>query len=360
MNIYILGTILPCLFFRNKNGNVIVGEKRYNITNLLAVAVFIFYFMISSFRAVSVGNDLVRYAERFVRIGKTPWPDIFKLGDTWGFEYGYVLFCKLLSLFSSNPRILIVASSLFIIGSFYRAIAKYSENPMISMYLFHLFGFYITSFNLIRLLMAVSICLWAIDSIKERKIATFSLIVMVAMFFHTSAIVFFAAYVTPKLKTNKTMFLFSCLIGCITYGLSKYITILMTYVLSGAYQGYRTEVGAGSGNGLLLWMCFILVFAYLNQKGKRDYDYNMWVNFIFIVILFNILALNLTTVSRLIWYFKVALLFLIPRISNGLRKKSNSYEKIIFDLGAYIAPWYFYIPMIMSKYLAVMPYVFGL
>lgn len=362
MSIYIIATVTPLIFSFFKKISIKAGtSKKYDFNTVAVIFLGVMYFIISAFRADSVGNDLIRYVSRYQMVGRTPWHNIFNLGDTWGFEVGFVFLCKLLSIFTLNPRILVVVSSFIIVGSFYRTIIKYSENALISMYLFNLFGFFVTSLNLMRLFLAVAICLWSIEYVEQKKFLKFVLIVIIASLFHTSAIVFLVVYFAPSIKINKTTFVLSAIFCIVSFFFSKQITLLMTYVFSENYSGYRGEIGSGSGNGLLILLIGIFIFAYISfdREDRKDEVLTLWINLLFITIVLNILATRLSSVSRLMWYFKISLIFLIPHISNVAKKKSYNFNFCVFQIISNIAPWYFYYAMLSSPYLAVTPYILG-
>ena len=69
------------------------------------------FLMISMFRDVSVGADTKQFYDAFTIIGNRSLELSFEYSR---YEKGFILLCKLLSIVSNNPQILIIITSLFI------------------------------------------------------------------------------------------------------------------------------------------------------------------------------------------------------------------------------------------------------
>lgn len=93
---------------------------------------FMILFFISAFRSIDIGNDTVTYVMMFERFGSSS--NIFEL-DT-SIEIGYTMLNKILYLISTNPLILFIITSAFILGAFMNFIYKNSNIVWLSIFLF--------------------------------------------------------------------------------------------------------------------------------------------------------------------------------------------------------------------------------
>ena len=227
--------------------------------------------LISALRMSTVGADLQNYLVRFDVIAETPWNNLNILNELWGFEYGFLLLNKIISIFTNDSRILIYVTSFFINFSFSYFIYKYSEKPYLSFYLFVAFNFFGTSLNLVRLFLAGSILLYSIKYLEEKKLAKFVLIVLLATTFHSSALIFIFAYFLKDFKLNEKFYFIMAIIGGIflLFG-DSILTIMLKYGSSFYYDRYGENVGSGDGLMFLIFLVILLIFIiFTSFQGKK-------------------------------------------------------------------------------------------
>src|SRR5699024_193999 len=147
-------------------------DKRTKI-KIITVLFFIVLLLISSLRSVNVGTDMNVYFSRYSIIGETSFNELYKLNELWGFEYGYMIFNKIMFSISTSYYFFTFVTSGFILFSFYKFMYKYSSNITVSYTLFILLYFFGTSLNLIRLFLAISINLFRIKYLIDRDFARF-------------------------------------------------------------------------------------------------------------------------------------------------------------------------------------------
>ena len=87
-------------------------------------------FLIAALRGETVGTDLENYLPAFKTIVNTSWDAIFEID--W--EPGYIVFNKLLSLFSDDNRFFLIVTSLFTTVGYLLFIWKNSKKPWLSVF----------------------------------------------------------------------------------------------------------------------------------------------------------------------------------------------------------------------------------
>ncbi len=182
-----------------------------------------FLCFLSSFRSSIVGNDTHSYIYIFEQAN-----EYVKYGSR--FEIGYVYFNYILSKITDNPQYVFIICSIVICYSFGRFIWKYSKMPWLSMLLFFLLTFGSTV-NIMRQMLAISILLWGVDFIQQKKLLYFAVTIVVATLFHNTAFLFAPAWFLPGLKLDKKVVLFMVGIAIIMYiGFSGLLNYAFSYL----------------------------------------------------------------------------------------------------------------------------------
>ena len=187
--------------------------RKINVSKLVIPMATIPLLFFMSFRAINVGADTKQYVFVFNQISNISLFDLFKtntyaVGGRYrlSFEYGYRLFNKLVSYFSTDGQAITVANSILIIFLLSLLIKKRSMHPALSIWLYITLGVFQTEMNMSRNAIAILICYLSLQFIKEKKLVKYILCVLIATLFHTSSILFIPLYwivdkvkLTPKL-----------------------------------------------------------------------------------------------------------------------------------------------------------------
>ncbi len=148
------------------------------------VFAFLPIFLMAAARSYTVGVDTSMHCRAFTTISQLPFDSLGSMTERY--EYGFVLFCKLLSLISGNYQVLIIASSAIICFCAAYFIYRLADEPVLPTVLFLclLFPNYL---NIMREAIAIAIGMLAIVALKDRKTPLFVLLVLLACTFHKSA-----------------------------------------------------------------------------------------------------------------------------------------------------------------------------
>ena len=137
------------------------------------------------------------------------------------------------------------------------------------------------------------------------------------------------------------------------------------------YEKYAENIGSGSGNGMLILLIFIFVVCYINESRRNvgcinqyameKIGYNdIWLHMLLLAILFNFVALRLEIAARIMWFFKPALIFLIPNTFRYYRLKSKS-DYVLFIgilIVCIVLPFIYYSSSIKIDNFGIVPYEF--
>ena len=167
---------------------LLVGFSSKNGKTIFIWLCFFELTFIAGFRAWNIGNDTQSYVHAFMLSGS--YSELFKTH----MEAGYLLYNRVLSLFTSDPQMLLLTTSVFIIGIWLRTLYKYSIALTFSMVLFVILGYDMT-LTMIRQEMAMCIIFLALPFVIRRQLIPFLLMVALAYSFHTSAVFAIGLYV---------------------------------------------------------------------------------------------------------------------------------------------------------------------
>lgn len=308
MTIYLLNIALLCLWgiilYKKKN-----GDKYYCLiitTQLL---------FLSCVRSIQTGGDLISYKLGFDAVQSISWDKLYTLkGISFygNIETGWHYLAKALSLIANNFRIVIVfngALLMTIIGLF---IYQNSRCKWLSFYLFITLGYYGHSLSAIRQYLAISILIISMNFVKKRKLLSFLACIFLASLFHKTALCFAIVYLYPMFKLTKKYWCISAIFAFISLLASK--PILNLIINLAGYESYRKYIGNGNGEGMLLMLSayLIIVVIYRKQLQKTEKNYTLYISMLVTAIILNISALQFLLMGRLMEYFHIILIILLP------------------------------------------------
>lgn len=239
-------------------------------------------------------------------------------------EYGYQLLEYFILKFTHNYFWLFFISSLIVVGSHLYIFKKKSKDYLLSIYIFITFGFYLFYFNGLRQGLAMAIVALATPYLIDKKSLKYILIIIVASFFHKTALIMILFYFFIHLR--------------IKFELKAIFIFLGSFLISGAaiqylgsinekYSSY-TEVSELKGGYLTLFFYFLIsLFIYICYKkyNIRDNNYYVLMQLHIYGVLFlipvSMLGANPSGPQRLLFYFVWGLTILIPIILNRINNR---------------------------------------
>lgn len=296
--------------------------KKYNENNILFyMLIFAIFTIVQGFRAYSIGTDTKHYVEIYNTIKNSSWLEILSRRAV-NIEIGFGALMKLIAICNLPARYFLIIIAMIINGGFIYFIYKNSKNPLLSILIFMGTEFFTLSFTALRQMTAVVIILYAYMFIKERKNLKAFLTIILASFFHTTALIFIPVIIFNYIKINKKsleiivgLFLILQIIG---------MPILQFVIENTTYAKYLATNGASGGETQLIVMIIYTIIGltiyYKNDKKGTD---NILILIMITAIYLQSFACRIQLLGRLTWYFYIFNVIYLPNIIASVESKKQ-------------------------------------
>lgn len=231
------------------------GKPYRKAANIFIILISISLVLCSGLRHESIGNDTVNYLNMFEDIKLESWKDLtsdffskyFSPTNNQDKDPGYSIFIKITQIFTSNSRayLFIIAIIFFIsLGKFLKEHTESLQELLFS-YVFYinLFNEYVPN-SAIRQTLAISIIFFAYTNLQKKRYLLFFVYVILASFFHKSALICLLVLPMTYLKNIDKLYylgipLFLLSLLCVNQFASLFLSNNDIYndYLSGSYYG---------------------------------------------------------------------------------------------------------------------------
>ena len=250
----------------------------------------------------SVSIDIAEYMRQYAIIPTLTFGQML----THKFEIGYVLLCRLLEMTFESDRVLLLAMGVLILLPFGRFYDRESSQPMVALMAFVALGMYMHAIIFWRQLAAMAILTFSIPYIRQRKLLPFLLILLAAMSFHKTAVVFLWIYLIYNIPIGKWL-----LIGCagLAAVLGFFGNAIIDLGIALLYPKYalfpRLSIG---GYTLLALLWVVTLLSYWVFRQRMD-DPRVRIPFLMILTAATIQPVCFAFYNwlRIVLYFRVAL-----------------------------------------------------
>jgi len=274
------------------------------------------FFLLIAFR--QTGYDYNSYFEIFENI---------KQGlDVFNIEPGFIFICQLCDSF----RGLLIVIAFVTILLHMTFIYKTSELPFISLLVLSTTYLFPTFMGQMRQGLAMGIVIWSVYFIRDKRILFFLLIIL-ACFIHSSAIIALVFLVLPKTVRNLKYYVYTLLIALVaSFILEPFFSKLLSlfpYVMAIDKLTFysETEDYKLGFNFAIMIRLFVFCFAYYFKDKIKDQLYPILLNIYFYsIVLYLALGFVPQLGGRGTLYFAYFDIILIPMII----KASTRYQKI--------------------------------
>ena len=210
----------------------------------------------------SVSIDIEEYMRQYAAISDLSFAQML----THKFEIGYVLLCRILALLFDSERVLVLAMALIILPLFARSFRQETEDPMVALTAFLALGMYLHAIIFWRQLAAMAILTFSYRYIRQRKLIPFLLVMLAAMCFHKTAVVFLGLYVIYNIPINKWL-LAGCAALSVVLGIfGRQIIRFGIAVIYPRYLTHPLQVMGGETLLALLWTVTLLSYWVLKDR----------------------------------------------------------------------------------------------
>lgn len=335
MYIYILFFLIS--FF------LIYISKKYERMKPVSIFLEIFSITLLSFlaaiRDVSIGTDVNTYVkpifDLFTKYGNATF-EVLSYYNIYNVEFGYKVFNYIISIFTNNFCVLQFFIQFFILMFSFLGIKKmYPKNYVLAYIIFILIA-YNRSLNIVRQLMAIALCIYALSYLFKEKYMKFFFIVIIASFFHSSALIFLAVYIIYQLLLKKNMNQWFLTIGIFSFGVILFIffeplinIFINLHLLSSKYTYYLTNYVSNSLDFSLMEIAIdvFLIFLYLIfSKVYISKDKKSKLYFVLLVIdlVCLIISSRYNSAYRIAMYFNIpTLVYFLSNFKLILKEKNN-------------------------------------
>lgn len=291
-----------------------ISRNSYLIIALLPI------FVLLALRAGNMGADTGVYTMHFTNMINTPLKSAFEMSRM---EKGYLVYVKVLTYITNNPLVYqIICVFIYIIGL--RDFLRFQDNDSEFMFLFMYctLGLFFFMFTGVRQCIAMSICLFSYKYIDRKQLIRFSICLILAFFFHKSAILFIVVPLIIRRKIsilNTTIYFVAALIA------GRYLNVIQDWFNNQFDYAYGIE-NIGSGMVFLLVLIVLTVFSLVmiyNQYGSLNVDERTkaLININFITLFFWIMRLQTRVAERPSYYFMFFSCALYAYALNGTKDK---------------------------------------
>ena len=339
MTIYLIALFGLMLYGGCANHNLTDRrKKRYILIAFTCLTV------IAMLRSYNVGRDLQdHYYKTFMRVVNVDWKNLFDIG----YENGYLVFYKIISMFTDNGQWMIAIHSLFVVGITGWFVYRNSDNVVISTFLFITTNTWFMYMTMMRQSMAVCIVLIGLEVWKNKKLGIkryiiYYLIVLLALQFHSSAIiaVFIPTFDFLQFKRKHIFFSIIAMLGAFVLYNQIFSALSILSVGKRDYTEFYSSSGAAiniiSVYFVLLYVTFFLIGAFsLAYYGKREkngaeiepesneYSDNFLLYMALSLAVCRIVGLKINIVARMTYYFMPFIYVLIPRAIRRMHVQGN-------------------------------------
>lgn len=296
-------------------------------------------------RSDKVGIDNYNYKEIFEYCHRLNFIELFSYGRH---EIGYKFYNRIISLIYYNFNFFMMITSIVSMIGVYFFIRDNSKNYIYSFLIFITFNFYGFFFGIFRQVIGISILLYGIKFIKERKLFLFLISVFLATLFHKTAFIFVLAYPLYNIKINKTILIvWICIFGLFLIFRNSIISIILNYIYKPA-----EVIGQSGGGYKMLIMLFALscVCYYMQDKLlKQDESNRLFINMIFLATIIQCLSTVFGNAYRVTLYFSFAMIIVIPNIIEVIKKREIKNFLIILMIIS-LSVYYYYMTSNLINY----------
>lgn len=292
------------------------GYKKSVKTNDKAKRTFLFccglfMFLIVSLRHREVGSvDSQNYYNNWEMLSGFSFSSFRTYIPESKFETGYLVFVWIFShIFPEGQSVFVLSAMLFVVA-LCRFIYINSKDLELSFVMYVCLGLYTFTVQGLRQSMAMSMCLFAIEFAKKRKLLPFLLLVLLATTFHASAVVFLIVYFIYGFTLNIRTGIVALGFTVLMFATSGQIASIGNQLLD---REYDTSVESGGFVAVAVYVIILVVAIVFAGKNRKDKDYSFFVIFTYIGMLFYLMRyFEVRIAERISFYFMYGQLIVLP------------------------------------------------
>ncbi len=288
------------------------------IVNAIDFTPYLILIFITGFR-YNVGTDYNGYALNF---------DYLMNNDIPRIEYSFKAIVKIAHLIGFNQQFIFfvyaVITYVFIFLSIKYFDSKAKYRHIITLLVLQYFLF--TGFNTVRQMVAVAIFFYAIRFIVNKNFVRYIIWIIIASFFHKSAMICLIFYFVLNLNIKK--FIMILIVSPIFLIMDLGNKLLSLYVLISGnswYDPYLTDfnssVDVSGGKVMFVLYAIALILAITSNKIELEKNEKIIINLFICYIMILFATLSSVIATRALYYPMVSLILVFPMITKYFHGK---------------------------------------
>lgn len=272
MTVYIVLMLLALAGYAFSANASEINRKRYLCLVFSAIVI------VAMLRSDQIGIDLSHYYNKYYPLFKNvSWDKLQSVTISGDWELGFCAFCKIIGQISTSTQCFVIFTSLFSIIPYAHFIYRNSDDVVFSTVFFLGYHIFMMSMNVIRQAMAVGVILLGLEALKRKQYVKFAIYVVIATFFHTSAIIALLFILCDILTFKKnTVYILTI----VTVGFSLVYRFLFEKIISisslSNLYGLYSASGAGDSGGYItfhtlgMFAIAAIIFVYCSAVYNCD------------------------------------------------------------------------------------------
>lgn len=329
------------------------GKKLDKNCLVLFFAIFI---ALLSLRSINCGVDLKNYNYIFKNLSTQ---SISSILDLYNREFLFYVLNKIVYILFGNFQIMLIVSALISIIPILIVYKNESKNMFLTVSLFLIIAPFSVFFSGLRQSIAIGIVILSYYFLKNKKVISFIIMILIASLFHKSSLICLIIYPIYHFKhTKKMLYIFVPLL-IITWIFKNQIFSSIIQFVDPLYQERYNIIESNGAYGMLvLLILFNLICFILPEKNQVDDNFNGLRNILVLSTFIQCFASINPVVMRINYYLLLFVPILIPMVKYKCKKgniKINNLLELIIT--SFLIFYFFYNGYNGNDILQIFPYI---
>lgn len=308
------------------------NDRRKKLFIVLVAAQWI---LISGLRAAWVGSDTINYLNNFKKHCKLPWETVFtnfykfyiEGDESQFFEPGFVLFERVVGIFSNDLIWYQFAIALVFMPLFGKFLYKNSDDPFLSFLVYSGFMYFMFSLTGYRQVISCAIGIFiGYEFIKKRNFWMFLFVIAIAYTVHKSIITFFPFYFLANKKITQRYLTVVIIMAIVLLVFRNQAFGLLKSVVG--YDEYA-QIDAGAPVNFTILLAILVTAALIQRKFIIYRDESPVVthcyNGILMMCMTIFAAFVNPTAMRVVYNYGFFLLLFVPKLAQSFSKQNDKF-----------------------------------
>lgn len=313
------------------------SDKEYYRRNYI-VFLCIILILQSGLRNLAVGPDTYAYYLQFEDVKNRSWEDIWHnfyavYVDGVGKDAGYPLLQKVFQIFFSNYRVFLFGVATFFFYTFGKFIYTNTSRIQEALVVFCLYqSLFYSFFSItgIRQTIATGFTLWCYQYIQKQKLLPFVILVLIGATIHKSVLIFLPFYFLAQLRKTRILLTGSLILLPVMFNVARRMAVFLANI-SGSkdYMMYaESDYETTGAKSFIAFLVFVAIAAWWAGRKKRK-ETSPAINAIAIALIFTPLAWVDPSLMRIVQYFSIFLLLLVPAMISTYFKQPDMRQLVV-------------------------------